>query len=177
MALKSEAQAFVDKYKLKKSKINKFIIYSNDKMLIIISGIGIPYARKATQTLINTFDINDNDIYLNIGICGANREYKVGDLIEIGSITHNNSTYTFKDAKNINCLDKESCDMSCKIVDMESYGFYDAIIHSPAIKKIYILKVVSDNFEPHKITKEQTKTLIFNKIDVINNIIFNKEKI
>ena len=54
---------------------------------------------------------------------------------------------------------------------MESFGFYDAVIHSPAIKKFHILKVVSDHFEPQKVTKVGTKLLIFNAIDDINIII------
>ena len=55
--------------------------------------------------------------------------------------------------------------------------FYDAVIHSPAIKNMYILKVVSDHFKPETITKDKTKALIFNAIDDINTIIFNKDEI
>jgi hypothetical protein len=58
---------------------------------------------------------------------------------------------------------------------MESFGFYDALIHSPAIKNYHILKVVSDHFEPEKITKEGTKSLVFNVIDDINLILNKKD--
>lgn len=166
-ALKSEAQAFIEKNKLKKSKLNDFTTYFNKEMIIIVSGIGVINARNATQSLIDNFDIEDKDIYLNIGICASDKKYNIGELIEIGSITYNNITYKFKNASNINCLDNQSDDISYKIVDMESYGFYDAVIHSPAIKHFHILKVVSDNFEPEKVTKDKTKMLIFNKIDEI----------
>ena len=54
---------------------------------------------------------------------------------------------------------------------MEAYGFYDAVVHNPAIRNAYIFKVVSDHFEPKLITKEKTKALIFDKIDAINKII------
>ena len=70
--------------------------------------------------------------------------------------------------KTITCLDQEASTNSHEIVDMESYGFYNAVIHSPAIKNRYIIKVVSDHFEPHKVTKDKTKSLIFNVIDDIN---------
>ena len=60
------------------------------------------------------------------------------------------------------------------ILYMESFGFYDAVIHSPAIKNYHILKVVSDHFEPQTITKELTKSLIFNVIDGINFILKTK---
>ena len=58
-----------------------------------------------------------------------------------------------------------------ELVDMEAYGFYDAVVHNPAIRNAYIFKVVSDHFEPKLITKEKTKALIFDKIDAINKII------
>lgn len=177
VALKSEAQAFVDKYKLKKSKLNDFTMFFNKKIVLIVSGIGVYHARVATQTLVNNFDIGDEDIYLNVGICASDKEHKIGELIDIGSISYDDVIYEFKRAENILCLDKESSNKSDKLVDMESYGFYDAVIHSTAIKHFYILKIVSDNFEPHKITKEMTKTLIFNQLNAINKIIFKEEEI
>ncbi len=174
-ALKPEAQAFVDFYKLKKSKLGNYTIFTNENITLIISGLGVINARHATQTLINNFDITDDDIYLNIGICGASREHKIGQLIEIGSVTYEEITYIFKDKEEIVCLDSEANDNSYNIVDMESYGFYDAVIHSPAIKNFYIFKVVSDHFEPHVVTKDKTKSLIFNVINDINSSINNQE--
>ena len=68
IALKPEAQAFVEKYKLKKSTLRNFTLFYNDNIKLIISNIGVDAARKATQTLIDFFDIEQNDIFLNIGI-------------------------------------------------------------------------------------------------------------
>jgi hypothetical protein len=50
---------------------------------------------------------------------------------------------------------------------MESFGFYDAVKHNPAIKNFFIFKVLSDHFEPDSITKDKTKSLIFHQIDSI----------
>jgi len=83
-ALKPEVQAFVDFYKLKKEKLLHYKIFRNSYMIIILSGIGVDNARLATQTLINQFDITDDDIYMNIGICGADENYAIGTLLEIG---------------------------------------------------------------------------------------------
>ena len=174
VALKPEAQAFVDWYKLSKDKLDRFTLFSNENIKLIISGIGVTNAREATQTLINYFDITDDDIYLNVGICGASKEYDIGELLEIGSVVHQEQVYSFKeDKKEILCVDEEVSNDLHDIVDMESFGFYDAVIHSPAIKKFYILKVVSDHFEPRKVTKERTKMLIFDLINNINTIIQN----
>ncbi len=173
VALKPEAQAFVDKYKLKKSKLGDFTLFSNDSMMLIVSGIGVDNSAQATQTLINHYDITDDDTYLNIGICGANKKYAIGSLLEIGNLSYNQKIKSLnsKSKKILTCLDIESSDDTYEIVDMESFGFYDAVIHSPAIKNYHVLKVVSDHFEPSKVTKEKTKSLLFNKIDDINTLL------
>lgn len=172
VALKSEVQAFVDKYKLTKTKLDNYILYSDTQRKIIISGIGVESARRATQTLINHFDITDDDIYLNIGIAAATSSYKIGSLLEIKEIIYEGIPHRFKEGKHsLVCVDTPQSNPKYEIVDMESYGFLDAVLHSPAIKNIYILKVVSDHFEPQKVTKEKTKSLLFNVINDINKIL------
>ena len=175
-ALKSEAQAFVDKYKLTKSKLANFTIFSNDIMKLIISGIGVENAAQATQTFINHYDITDDDIYLNIGICGASVQYEIGQLLEIGALVYNTKKTSLKNTSDItiHCLDVEMSHKTYDVVDMESFGFYDAVSHSPAIKNFHILKVVSDHFQPEEVTKEKTKSLLFNAIDAIKLILYPK---
>jgi len=173
-ALKPEAQAFVDYHKnLKKEKLDNFTIFKNEKLILIISHLGVVNARAATQTLINYFDIADDDIYLNIGICGASTNYEIGELLAIGSITYQDINYKLNMQKNhITCLDTEATNSKYNIVDMESYGFYDAVTHNPAIKKAYIFKVVSDHFEPHKVDKEKTKSLIYTLLGIYCENVF-----
>ncbi len=173
VALKPEAQAFVDRYKLKKSKPKDFTQFSNEFITLIVSGIGVNNSVQATQTLINHYDISDDDTFLNIGIAAAEKRYKIGTLLEIGNLNYKHKTYKLNSLsdKTLTCLDCEAFDDTYKIVDMESFGFYDAVKHSPAIKRFYILKVISDHFEPRKVTKEATKSLIFNAIDAINEIL------
>ncbi len=173
-ALKPEAQAFVDKYKLKKNRLQNYTLFQNENITLIISGIGVTNARLTTQTLINNFDITDDDIYLNVGICAAPKKHALGELIEIGSVTYKNTDYIFdSDKQALTCMDEEAATEQGTIVDMESYGFYDAVVHNPAIKRFHILKVVSDHFEPITITKENTKSLLFNVIDDINRVLLN----
>ena len=173
-ALKPEAQAFVDKYKLKKDTLQNYTLFQNENITLIVSGIGVRNARLATQTLINSFDITNDDIYLNVGICAASKKYALGELIKIGSVTYRNTDYVFDTDKQVlTCKDEEAATEQDTIVDMESYGFYDAVIHNPAIKKFHILKVVSDHFKPQNITKENTKSLLFTIIDDINKILQN----
>ncbi len=146
-ALKPEAQAFVDKYKLSKTK-------QNDKITIIVSGIGKENMFSTTKKIVKI--MNSKDIILNIGICGGSTKFKIGELIDAREHT-------------LTCRDSEvSINGIYELVDMESAGFIKATLD---IENSYIFKVVSDHFEPHKVTKEKTKSLIFNVIDDINHIL------
>jgi len=168
-ALKPEAQAFVDKYKLKKQKIQNFTFFTNDAITLVVSGLGVDNAKLASEVILNNFTLNKDDKFLNIGICGARKEHSVGKLLEIGAINYKDKFYTL-DAKNkhqIVCLDIPASDEEYEIVDMESFGFYDALTTKVDKKNIHIFKVVSDNFEPYKVTKDKTKALIFKEIENI----------
>ncbi|WP_151899376.1 hypothetical protein [Sulfurimonas hydrogeniphila] len=171
-ALKPEAQAFVDKYRLKKNKLQNYTLFTNTDIRLIISGIGVDNARLATQTLIDNFDITKEDIYLNVGICGAPKQHKIGELLEIGTVVYHNTVYPFcADKHTLTCKDEAAAIQHETPVDMESFGFYEAVVHNPAIEKFHILKVVSDHFAPHTITKENTKSLLFNVIHDINRVL------
>lgn len=164
-ALKSEAQAFVEKYKLTKTNSHGYTIFEDEKLMVIVSGVGVESAKKTVSFLLKNFTISDNDIFINIGICGANKEYKIGALIAIGSIAHKGKRYKVGTAPHtITCVDKEISQDFCNIADMESFGFYEAL---KGIQNYHIYKVVSDHFEPERVTKDETKKLILSAIDAI----------
>ena len=168
-ALKAEAQAFVDKYRLQPSLLGGYKLFSNDTMRVIVSNVGVTNAMLATQALIDAYDITDDDVYLNVGICGASKGYAIGEFFEIGEIVYEEKSYIVHPYlyATITCVDKQITTDKYEIVDMESFGFYDAIRHSTAIKNFHIYKVVSDHFEPETITKEFTKSLIFKNLEKI----------
>jgi len=133
VALKAEAQAFVDK-----------------KMKVYISGIGSKNMFECTTKIVK--EMKENDKLVNVGICGASLEYKIGQLID-----------GFKEK--ITCVDEPIYDENrYNIVDMESAGFLQA---SKNVKNRYMFKVVSDHFKPQSVSKDGAKKLIFDKIDEI----------
>ena len=140
--------------------------------MLIVSGLGVSKTKIATHALVDSFGVKDDDIFLNVGICGASREYKIGELIEISKIKYKEQVYLLNEhsQKTITCLDEEAKDDKHQIVDMESYGFYEAV---KGMKNACIFKVVSDHFEPHLVTKEKTKMLIFNVIEEIIKKVHN----
>lgn len=163
-ALKPEAQAFVDKYKLTKSECGNFTVFTGSNIKVVVCGLGVYNAKLTTTAIINKFKPKNDDIFLNIGICGASKEYKIGELLEIGSIIYKNEKFTINSTSSniLTCRDSEVSKEGYTIVDMESFGFYDA---TKEIKNRYMYKVVSDHFEPSKVTKDKTKSLIFNVIE------------
>ena len=154
-ALKLEAQAFVDKFKLGKSK-------SNDEIAIIITGIGKENMFNSTKKLISK--IKSEDSIVNIGICGASKSFKIGELIEIGIPMRSMGT-SGDDRGFLTCVDEAIDETDTyDAVDMESDGFIEA---SKGFENRYMFKIVSDHFEPHKVTKDGAKRLIYEKIDEI----------
>ncbi|MDA7818238.1 hypothetical protein N9A28_08610 [Sulfurimonas sp.] len=158
IALKPEAQAFVDKYKLKKTKLNEFTLHANSEFMIIVSGIGVSNSQKATETLRKNFDIQEDDSFINIGICGANENHPIGEMIKINS------------SDEITCVNEPAYKGLYELVDMESDGFFNA---TQGLENVCMYKVVSDHFDPKSVTKEKTKKLIFNNIDKIMESVKN----
>lgn len=143
VALKSEAQAFVDRFKLPKTR-------QDNDIAIFVSGIGVQKMFEITKKIVKK--MTKEDKILNVGICGANHDFQIGELID-----------GFK--QKLTCVDTEiSKDDGYSVVDMESSGFIEA---TKMIKNRYMFKIVSDYFQPHTITKEKTKQLVFNQIDEI----------
>ncbi|PNV83021.1 MAG: hypothetical protein C0627_07375 [Sulfurimonas sp.] len=165
-ALKSEAQAFVDKYRLGKKRVDAFTIFQNENITLIVSGIGVERSRSATEFLIKKFALKSRDIFINVGICGACKTHEIGRLLKIGSIIYKERNYILdrNAVCSITCVDEEMSEHLHDIADMESFGFYEA---TKEIKNRHIYKVVSDHFEPDMVTKDGTKKLILNAIDTI----------
>ncbi|MCF6331194.1 MAG: hypothetical protein L3I99_06570 [Sulfurimonas sp.] len=142
-ALKAEAQAFIDK----KLDVN-----------IIISGIGSQNMYNATKKTLKL--MNEDDIIVNVGICGASKKFHIGELLDISM-----PSQRVKEKFTLTCVNNEVQNKDkYEIVDMESLGFIDA---TNMIKNRYMFKIVSDHFEPKKVTKDGTKKLIFDKANEI----------
>lgn len=164
-ALKSEAQAFVEKYKLKKSLYENFTLYGNEKMQVIVSGVGVANAQRATQSLMQKCDIQ-KDTLLNVGICAANKKHAIGSLVKIGSVAYHETLELLDTASlcRLTCVDAPLQTPLFELVDMDSFGF---CVATRGVKRRCIYKVVSDHFEPQKVSKEGTKKLLFAVIEKI----------
>ena len=188
-ALFIEAKPIIEKYKLKKDKTSqKFQIFSNEKIKLIISGVGRIKSAMALMKIIENMEINENDFILNIGFCGSlNKNEKLGKIIIPAQILNAyNLKQTFYPDMLYNhdfcegiliCCDKvlernnlnlslESVETG-KYVDMESIGFLEAANHFFKRDKILILKIISDTLETEKNKRE---ILNFEDKDLIEDI-------
>lgn len=171
-----KAEAFIDVYKLKKTRVGNYFLFSNDLFVLIMSDEGVANTRIATQTLINLFDISDDDIYIHIGVCKAPAEYEKNALMEIDAISYEDKLYILKaQPKHIlTCLDEEANEEKTTLVDRESFGFYDAVMHSPAIKNFFVFKVISDCSEAQEMSEDATKILVSNVLEEIEKIVHER---
>jgi hypothetical protein len=178
-ALQAEAQAFVDYYKLQPTSLRSYTLFSNEKIRLILSGSGVENTMFATQTLIDMYDLESEDIFMHVGVCSADESFEIGALIEIGTLYYHDKEYLIHSylSQTLTCHDEEITQMQGTLVDSESFGFYEAIRHSIVIEKFHIFKVISTHKTAQKVTPKQTKSLLFNIIDGINKIIYPKEEL
>jgi len=150
-----------------KKKDDKFLIYENEKIKLIISNQGKINSAIATTYLLSRFEI---EYVLNIGIAGSS-DKKIGAIFLINKINENLFpdiliSHPFKES-NIICFDEVVIDGDYSLVDMESEGFFKAAIKFLKTHQIFLIKIVSDNLVCFRPTQE-----------FINNLFLpHKEKI
>ena len=156
-ATKAEAQAFVDKYKLKN--------YKNENLTLIITGIGMQKTNKAIQNL--KTKLTKKDTVLNVGICAAPKEIKISSLHKISKVKYQDKTITLFEGDTL--LESVEFALSKEkkhLVDMEAF----VIAKELKEYNLHIYKIVSDNFKPNTITKDFAKMLVFQNIKNIKEL-------
>ncbi len=139
-ALLCEAQIIIDYFKLKKDNLmsTSYKLYTNDNILLIVSGMGEKNTTKAISYIFEYYKINKA---INFGIAGtSDKSINIGTLfctnrildnIPLASITSVDKALDFKD--NLDTL----------LVDMEA-KYFTILCKEYNIKDFYIFKIVSD---------------------------------
>lgn len=137
-ALQAEAQYIINFFKLKQDNtIQKFKLFSNDEILLIVSGMGKDKTINALTYMFENYKIKKA---INIGIAGC-----CDDSIKIGTLFCTNRLLKNINFAPITCVDtplESDENLETLLVDMES-GYFKEIV-SKYIEDIYIFKVVSD---------------------------------
>ena len=168
VALKIEASAIINYYKLKKISFNHF---ENDKIYLKICGVG----ERNFLSSLSLIKTNKDDKIINFGICGAgNLSLKIGELINISKIQNSNKNYTLKKSVNLKNLTLQSFanpinddkNLNCDVVDMEAFCFFEFFKNYEC--DIKIIKIVSDYLDSEIPKKEFIYGIINKKMAILN---------
>ena len=164
-ALQSEAQAFIEFYKLEKLQSSPKI-YKNNYIVLLISGIGKDNTIKNLQYIFMQYDITKA---INIGIAGCNN--KAINIGELFCTNHklNNINHTKLITSNTPISNKDfTTNQDTVLIDMEGKYFIDIASKHLENKNLYIFKIVSDYLDDTIPNKDFIKNLIRKQIKIIN---------
>ena len=154
-AFEAEARALIDSYKLIKKQSVPFVLFSNESIQLILSGMGQQKAKEAAEYLLTLHTIQNTDIFLNIGVCAAKENYKIGELLEVNQIHDETNTYPLQShssiLKPVTCFSASQAQgkgRDSDIAEMEALGLYLVLKDDFISDRISFLKIVSDNFKP-----------------------------
>lgn len=173
VALGIEARPLIKKFKLKKdSTINRVQVFKNEKITLIVTGVGILKSAIALTYILSKVKIDSDDIFINIGVCGAkNEEFKVGDIVLCNKIINSESkrayypdmifNHRFKEGslESFNRVINSESGVTGDLVDMEGAGLIEASSYFFETYQVNIIKIVSDYLDGD-IDSESVESLI-----------------
>ncbi len=158
-ALLCEAQSFIEYYKLKKTNSNPKI-YSNDKIVLIITGVGKDNTLNGLNYIFKNFKILKA---VNIGIAGCNNsDTPIGKLFCTNHNLEDIECCILKTVDNptIAATANISIIENTTLYDMEGDYFLDYTLSKLSLNDIYIFKIVSDYLEDKILPKDYIKSII-----------------
>ena len=174
-ALSAEARPFIDHFRLKRVEdALPYPLFSGEGVRLLVTQVGYENALMATSALFGHARPKEDDLLLNIGICGAPSRFAVGTPLVAHKITHKGRAYypdmllnhPFEEVE-LHTLESPKEDDHTNPVDMEAHAVYKAAARFMQSHQMLFVKVVSDHFEPETVTKELASSLIGDKLEGI----------
>ncbi len=156
-ALLSEAQSFIEKYKLSKINNNpKIYTNTTQKIIVVISGIGKDNTINALEYIFSIYQIHQA---INVGIAGSS-----DTMLKIGEIFCTNKQLDdikFKSLVTVDtpCL-KNFDNVQNTLYDMEGKYFNQICLKYLKDKNIFIFKIISDYLDDTILPKDKVKQMI-----------------
>lgn len=144
-----------------------------------------------TTYLLSSLNIREEDIFVNLGICGAVKEiFQVGDIVLCNKITNNGNgksfypdmlfRHKFKEGtleSFFHVVDKSmESEIKGELVDMEGAGIYEAASLFFSQHQINIIKIVSDYLDTTGITVEKVTHIVESGILSIDEWLNERKK-
>lgn len=133
---------------------DKYRLYHNDHISLVISGPGSDSAASATAWLQSVNDYRQGDVWINLGIAG-HPSHRVGEIFLASSIEDRETGQIryLETNKNVPCFSEQVVSVTKPdttystnaLIEMEAAGFYRSAIKRTTPDRIYCIKVVSDN--------------------------------
>ena len=153
-ALLCEAQSFIEILKLKKTNSNPKI-YSNNKYLVLIGGIGKENTINSLEFIFKNYKVSNA---INIGIAGiSNHSIKIGELF---CCNHKLKDIKWLPLKTVIKPQKKIDSHKDTLYDMEGEYFLDICLKNVCEKDTFVYKVVSDHLSDEILPKDFIKQLI-----------------
>lgn len=191
-ALTAEAKPLITYFKLKRdNEIKKYQVFKNEEIILIITGSGMMQGAIGTTYVLSSLNIKEEDIFVNLGICGAVKEiFQVGDIVLCNKITNNGNgksfypdmlfRHKFKEGaleSFFHVLDKSmESEIKGELVDMEGAGIYEAASLFFSQHQINIIKIVSDYLDTTGITAEKVTHIVESGILSIDEWLNERKK-
>lgn len=181
-ALYYEAKDIISHYNMKKAiEARKFQVFKGENEILVISGTGGIKAIVAATYLLNCFGYKENDIFINLGICGAAKNhFDIYETILCNKLIDGFSRRTFypdmlfKHPFKEGSLQSfkgaagdEMSEISADIIDEEGAFVYQAVSMFLKPHNIHIIKIVSDILNPASVTPEKIEKLMEKKMPEI----------
>lgn len=174
-AMYYEAQPIIKSLDLKKDlNYDKFQVFKNDDVVLIISGVGFVKASIAATYILTSLKksktLSNNDIFINFGICASIKE-KSGVVMCNKIIDHCTKRSYYPDVifkhpflegtiETFPCVVNENKDIQGDFVDMEASGAFQAASLFFHTHQMYFIKVISDLLNSNNITGDSIKNLV-----------------
>lgn len=189
VALGIEAKPIIKYFNLKRdNSIKKLQVFKNERVTLIITGVGILKSAIALTYILSQSEIDEDDIFLNIGICGAKREkYSIGDIVLCNKIINSELeksyypdmvfNHSFKEGS----LESFNTPVYCEdevvgdLVDMEGAGLFEATTYFFQSYQLNFIKIVSDYLD-REVEQNQVEELILKSLPQIDNWLIEREK-
>lgn len=189
VALGIEAKPIIKYFNLKRdNNIKKLQVFKNERITLIVTGVGILKSAIALTYILSQENIKENDIFLNIGICGAKSEkYQIGEVVLCNKIVNSELkrgyypdmifNHPFREGSlesfntTIYCGDNVNEDL----VDMEGAGLFEATTYFFQNYQVNFLKIVSDYLD-REVVREEAEILISEALFQIDDWLKEREK-
>lgn len=190
VALGIEAKPIIKFFNLKRdNEIKKVQVFKNERITLIITGVGILKSAITLTYILSKLDIHEDDMFLNLGICGAkNKDFTLGDIVLCNKVISSEIkksyypdmlfVHPFKEGslESFNTPIYSGEGVLGDLVDMEGAGLIEASTYFFQSYQLNFIKIVSDHLNMG-ISSEEVEKLLENSLNKIGEWLKQRESI